>query len=136
VFLHHVTAMCTLYSGTRDRPIDQNVVFARKSEDVLATTLGRKPFVFTADRTCRLILFRVVIIISFIRRGSDREIYVTRICGISSLLLLIIQFRQIVRIHLYFGCQNAGKLHFLYRQPSKYNIMSYYIILLCIHLCT
>jgi len=131
--------------ANRDRPIGQKhrrpVVDEYRKTFWQPLLVGNRLF-FTVDRTRGLIFFSVVIIIiiiiSFIRRGSDREIYVfTRTYGISSsLLLLIIQFRQIVRIHGYCGCQNAGKLHFLYRLPSKYNIMSYYIVLLlCIYTC-
>lgn len=57
----------------------------------------RKTFVFTEDLyssadfiSCRFYYF------IHPPRGSNREIYVTRTQGISSLLLLIIQFRQIV----------------------------------------
>lgn len=139
---------CNVYickCANLDRPVDLKhrlpVVVEYRKTFWQPLLVGNCLF-FTVDRTRRLILFSVVIIIPFIRLGSDREIYVTRTYGIlSSLLLLlsIIKFRQIVRIHGYCGCQNSGKLHFLYLLPSKYNIMSYYrLLLLClyIYLCT
>jgi len=65
----------------RGGPIDQKhrrpaVVEYRKN--FWQTLLVGNHSFFTVDRTRRLILFGVVIIISFIRRGPDREIYVTR----------------------------------------------------------
>lgn len=72
--------MCTPASTRiRDRPIDQTT-----SSSYIERRFGNHLceeavcFYTVVGLTCRLILFRVVIIISFIRRGSDREIYVTR----------------------------------------------------------
>lgn len=54
--------------------------------------VGNRLFL-TVDRTRRLILFSVVIIIPFIRLGSDREIYVTRTYGNIIIIIIIINYK-------------------------------------------
>jgi len=113
----------------------------RISEDVWATTLSRKSFVFYCrpNSSANIIWCRYYYFIHPTRFRPWNLCY-THLRNI--IIIIIINYTissNRPNPRAYCGCQNSGKLHFLYRLPSKYNIMSYYRLLLLrlyIYLCT